>query len=73
MDGSTLHFGAVGAVPNVKNPVKLAQHICKKQRCNTLALGRTPPWSVPSCLQFSVSEFMSGRTVVLTGVLGVIF
>ncbi|PNF17965.1 Threonine aspartase 1 [Cryptotermes secundus] len=43
MDGSTLHFGAVGAVPGVKNPVKLAQHICKKQRCNALALGRIPP------------------------------
>ncbi|KAJ4427775.1 hypothetical protein ANN_25428, partial [Periplaneta americana] len=43
MDGNTLHFGAVGAVPGVKNPVKLAQHICKKQSCNTLALGRIPP------------------------------
>lgn len=53
MDGSTLHFGAVGAVPGVKNPVKLAQHICKKQRCNALALGRIPPWSVPlSTIQY---------------------
>lgn len=73
MDGSTLHFGAVGAVPGVKNPVKLAQHICKKQRCNTLALGRTPPWSVPSYLQFSILEFISGRAVVPTGVIGMFF
>lgn len=43
MDGSTLHFGAVGAVRGVKNPVKLAEHICKKQSCNVLALGRIPP------------------------------
>ncbi|KAJ9582462.1 hypothetical protein L9F63_003155 [Diploptera punctata] len=42
MDGSTLHFGAVGAVSGVKNPIKLAQHICKKQS-GTLALGRIPP------------------------------
>jgi taspase (threonine aspartase 1) len=51
MDGRTLHFGAVGAVPGVKNPVKLAQHICKKQSSNTLALGRVPPWLVPACVQ----------------------
>ncbi|KDR17252.1 hypothetical protein L798_08817, partial [Zootermopsis nevadensis] len=43
MDGCTLHYGAVGAVPGVKNPVKLAHHICKKQSCNALALGRVPP------------------------------
>ena len=45
MDGSTLNFGAVGAVPGIKNPVKLAQHICQKQS-GTLALGRIPPWSL---------------------------
>ena len=54
MDGSTLHFGAVGAVRGVKNPVKLAEHICKKQSCNVLALGRIPPWSVPAFLQWMV-------------------
>jgi isoaspartyl peptidase/L-asparaginase-like protein (Ntn-hydrolase superfamily) len=48
MDGSMLHCGAVGAVPGVKNPVKLAQHICKKQSCNALALGRVPPRLVPA-------------------------
>lgn len=52
MDGCTLHYGAVGAVPGVKNPVKLAHHICKKQSCNALALGRVPPRLVSACLQY---------------------
>ncbi|PSN32357.1 Threonine aspartase 1 [Blattella germanica] len=43
MDGNTLHFGAVGAAPGIKNPVRLAHNICKKQRDVTLALGRLPP------------------------------
>jgi taspase (threonine aspartase 1) len=66
MDGSTLHFGAVGAVPGVKNPVKLAQHICKKQSCNALALGRVPPRLVPHV--YNTLHFTSERTVILIGV-----
>nr|CAD7414578.1 unnamed protein product [Timema poppensis] len=43
MDGRTLQYGAVGAVSGVKNPVKLAHHLCFKQNSPTLALGRVPP------------------------------
>lgn len=43
MDGSTLQFGAVGAVPGVKNPILLARTLCEKQG-TTLKLGRIPPW-----------------------------
>lgn len=42
MNGQTLHFGACGAVSNVKNPISLAKHLCNKQ-CENLSLGRIPP------------------------------
>lgn len=43
MDGSTLKWGAAGAVPSVKNPISLARHLCDKQG-SILTLGRVPPW-----------------------------
>lgn len=43
MDGETLRWGAAGAVPNVKNPISLARHLCDKQK-GFLTLGRIPPW-----------------------------
>ncbi|RZF33798.1 hypothetical protein LSTR_LSTR013686 [Laodelphax striatellus] len=42
MDGSNLQFGACGAVTRVKNPVLLAQTLCKKQ-LEPLSLGRMQP------------------------------
>lgn len=43
MDGLTLRWGGVGAVPNVKNPIVLARSLCERQG-TTLSLGRIPPW-----------------------------
>jgi taspase (threonine aspartase 1) len=43
MQGTTLNWGAVGAVPEVKNPIRLARHLCDRQG-TVLALGRVPPW-----------------------------
>lgn len=43
MDGSTLQFGAVGAVSGIKNPVLLAKRLCEHQSIKTL-YGRIPPW-----------------------------
>ncbi|XP_039288122.1 threonine aspartase 1 isoform X2 [Nilaparvata lugens] len=42
MDGSNLQFGACAAVSKVKNPVLLAQTLCKKQ-LEPLSLGRMQP------------------------------
>lgn len=42
MNGTTLHFGACGAVSNVHNPISLAKQLCNKQ-CENLSLGRVPP------------------------------
>lgn len=42
MNGHTLHFGACGAVSDVRNPISLAKVICLKQS-EGLSLGRIPP------------------------------
>lgn len=42
MNGQTLHFGACGAVSNVRNPITLAKKLCDKQS-EGLFLGRIPP------------------------------
>lgn len=43
MDGRTLGFGAVGALPRVGNPVLVAEALCRAQQDGPLSLGRTPP------------------------------
>ncbi|GLH14641.1 Probable isoaspartyl peptidase/L-asparaginase GA20639, partial [Gryllus bimaculatus] len=42
MDGCTLHYGAVGGVSGVKNPILLAKLLCEHQR-QGLPFGRVPP------------------------------
>lgn len=42
MDGSNLHFGAVGAVSGIRNPVVVAKQLCERQRLN-ISHGRIPP------------------------------
>lgn len=42
MDGSTLQFGACTNVPDVRNPIKLARHLCDRQS-KLLSFGRIPP------------------------------
>ncbi|KOC66712.1 Threonine aspartase 1 [Habropoda laboriosa] len=42
MDGTTLQFGAVGAVSGIKNPVLLAKRLCQQQSIK-IAYGRIPP------------------------------
>ncbi|XP_050430380.1 threonine aspartase 1 [Adelges cooleyi] len=42
MDGSTMHFGGIGAVPGIKNPITLAKLLCEKQN-SLLSFGRIPP------------------------------
>ncbi|KAK2147078.1 hypothetical protein LSH36_571g02012 [Paralvinella palmiformis] len=43
MDGDSLHYGAVGAVSGVKNPVLLAENLLRTQQLGNMALGRVPP------------------------------
>lgn len=43
MDGTSLLFGAVGAVPGIKNPIMVAQLMVEEQRKGLLPLGRVPP------------------------------
>lgn len=43
MDGSSLRYGAVGALSGVKNPVLLAKKLCCQQE-EPMHLGRIPPW-----------------------------
>ncbi|XP_076632242.1 taspase 1 isoform X4 [Colletes latitarsis] len=42
MDGTTLQFGAVGAVSGIKNPVIVAKRLCEQQSIK-IACGRIPP------------------------------
>lgn len=54
MNGSTLQFGAVGAVGGLKNPVATAKLLCNNQS-NNLTFGRVlPRLNFPQCfiLQF---------------------
>ncbi|CAI9279176.1 unnamed protein product [Lactuca saligna] len=43
MDGSSGAFGAVGAVPGVRNPIKIAALLVKEQILGSSLLGRIPP------------------------------
>ncbi|KAJ8882459.1 hypothetical protein PR048_014267 [Dryococelus australis] len=43
MDGPSLRYGAVGAVPGVRNPVHLAHRLCCEQAGQLLLGDRTPP------------------------------
>ena len=42
MDGSTLHYGAVGAITGVKNPIEVAKCLCQYQTVD-IGHGRVPP------------------------------
>lgn len=43
MDGHSLNFGSVGALSNIKNPIKVAQNILEVQNKGLLTCGRIPP------------------------------
>ncbi|KAH9519544.1 taspase, threonine aspartase, 1 [Bulinus truncatus] len=43
MDGDTLHFGAVGALSGVSNPVTVAKYLLEEQKLGPLPLGRIRP------------------------------
>lgn len=43
MDGDSLLFGAVGAMPGIKNPILVAKLLVLEQRKGLLPLGRVPP------------------------------
>ncbi|KAH7691815.1 Peptidase T2 asparaginase 2 protein [Dioscorea alata] len=43
MDGSSGAFGAVGAIPGVRNPIKIATYLAKQQMTGSSLLGRLPP------------------------------
>jgi len=43
MDGTSLLFGAVGAVPGIKNPIMVAKLMVEEQQKGLLPLGRVPP------------------------------
>ena len=43
MDGVSLLFGAVGAVPGIKNPIQIAKLLVLEQGKGLLPLGRVPP------------------------------
>lgn len=43
MDGNSLLFGAVGAMPGIKNPIYVAKLLVEEQQKGLLPLGRVPP------------------------------
>ena len=43
MDGNSLLFGAVGAMPGIKNPIHVARLLVQEQQKGLLPLGRVPP------------------------------
>ena len=43
MDGNSLLFGAVGAMPGIKNPIQVARLLVQEQQKGLLPLGRVPP------------------------------
>ncbi|XP_074263293.1 putative threonine aspartase [Silene latifolia] len=43
MDGDSGAFAAVGAVPGVRNPIKIAATLIKEQKTGSSLLGRIPP------------------------------
>jgi taspase (threonine aspartase 1) len=49
MDGESLLFGAVGAVPGIKNPILVAKLLVQEQRKGLLPLGRVPPGFLVGC------------------------
>ncbi|KAI8072894.1 nucleophile aminohydrolase [Gongronella butleri] len=43
MDGQTSSFGAVGAVPGIKNPIQVCRKMVEENNDGLLTLGRVPP------------------------------
>ncbi|KAJ7987374.1 hypothetical protein DPEC_G00325830 [Dallia pectoralis] len=43
MDGKTLHYGAVGAIRGIKNPVLVANRLLSEAQKGKLSAGRIPP------------------------------
>ncbi|XP_015924275.1 threonine aspartase 1 [Parasteatoda tepidariorum] len=71
MDGKNLNFGSVGALKNIKNPVKVAQKILEEQACGLLPGGRIPPctlvgsgatdWALEKGFKFFDNQFLSTK------------
>lgn len=68
MDGSTLLFGAVGAITEIKNPIRVARKLVDEQAKGLLPLGRVPPgflvgegardWAIRHGIQSVTSEHL---------------
>ncbi|KAF8784576.1 threonine aspartase 1-like [Argiope bruennichi] len=46
MDGDSMNYGAVGALHNIKNPIKVARAVLEEQRQGFLTGGRIPPCAI---------------------------
>uniref|UniRef100_A0AAY4E854 Threonine aspartase 1 n=1 Tax=Denticeps clupeoides TaxID=299321 RepID=A0AAY4E854_9TELE len=61
MDGKSLHYGAVGALSGIKNPVLVARRLLSEAQKGKLSAGRIPPCLTPTrikpIIKISVAEF----------------
>ncbi|XP_051935597.1 threonine aspartase 1 isoform X3 [Hippocampus zosterae] len=56
MDGKSLHYGAVGAISGIKNPVLVANRLLSEAQKGKLSAGRIPP-----CINDFFASFLVGR------------
>ncbi|KAM6997961.1 threonine aspartase 1 [Tautogolabrus adspersus] len=71
MDGKTLHYGAVGALSGIKNPVLVANRLLIEAQKGKLSAGRIPPcflvgrgahdWAVSHGIPLCLSEKMATK------------
>ncbi|KAM9727470.1 threonine aspartase 1 isoform 1-T3 [Menidia menidia] len=71
MDGKSLHFGSVGALSGIKNPVLVANHLLSEGQKGKLSAGRIPPcflvgrgahdWAVSQGIPTCLSEKMTTK------------
>ncbi|XP_074532563.1 threonine aspartase 1 [Halichoeres trimaculatus] len=71
MDGKTLHYGAVGALSGIKNPVLVANRLLNEAQKGKLSAGRIPPcflvgrgahdWAVSHGIPPCLSEKMTTK------------
>lgn len=71
MDGKTLHYGAVGAISGIKNPVLVANRLLNEAQKGKLSAGRIPPcflvgrgahdWAVSHGIPPCLSEKMTTK------------
>uniref|UniRef100_A0A3P8R6Q2 Threonine aspartase 1 n=1 Tax=Astatotilapia calliptera TaxID=8154 RepID=A0A3P8R6Q2_ASTCA len=64
MDGKSLHFGAVGALSGIRNPVMVANRLLSEAQKGKLSAGRIPPWKKKPILshpEFSLSAYKRNK------------